>query len=132
MQREKLFGVQMNGFGVDQVQLNGGGGIVEVGGGGRRRITLLHQLQRFVQVVLDGGEGGHNCRRSEAVGDEGEIRQMTLNRLIQKLIGTRVAKWRSILVQQVHQFLGDRAAIINKGQQLEAFLEAWVRLEYSM
>jgi len=39
------------------------------------------------------------------VGDEGEVREVALDRRVQDLLGTGVAEGRSVLVQQVHEFL---------------------------
>ncbi len=39
--------------------------------------------------------------------DEGEVREVPLDRCVQDLLRPRVAEWRAVLVQEVHQFFGD-------------------------
>ena len=70
-----------------------------------RRVSLLQHLETLVQVVVDGRERGDDGWRSEPVSDQREVGQVALDGRIQDLLRTGVAKRRSILVQQVHQFL---------------------------
>ena len=58
---------------------------------------------------MDCCESCDDGRRSESVSDEREMGEMTLDRRIQDLLRTGVAKRRSILVEQIHQFLGDHS-----------------------
>ncbi len=56
---------------------------------------------------LDGSQGCHYCGRPEAVGDEREVCEVTLDGGIEDLLWAGVAKWGAVLVQQVHQLLGN-------------------------
>jgi hypothetical protein len=60
-------------------------------------------------TYMNSSEGSDDGWRSESVSDQREVSQVTLDGRIQDLLRTGVAKWRSILVQQVHQFLGDHS-----------------------
>ena len=53
------------------------------------------------------GEGGHNGRGPEPVGDHGEVGEMPLYAGVQDGLGSGVAQRGPVLVQQVHQLLCD-------------------------
>ena len=60
---------------------------------------------------MDCCEGCDDGRRSESVSDEREMGEVTLDRRIQDLRRTSIAKRGSILVEQIHQFFDDHPAI---------------------
>lgn len=62
-----------------------------------------------VDPNLDGGQGGHDGRRAKAMSDEREVGQVSLNRRFQNLLRSGVAQGRPVLVEQVHQLLGDES-----------------------
>ena len=70
-------------------------------------VELVQVLDTLVHVVLDGGEGGHYCRGAKAMGDHGEVGEGTLDAWVEDRLRPRVAQWRPVLVQQVHQLLAD-------------------------
>ena len=71
---------------------------------------------------MNSGEGSDDGRRPESVSDEGEVGQVALDGRIQDLLRTGVAKRRSILVQQVHQFLGDHSAKRGEDREMRVTL----------
>jgi len=54
--------------------------------GGRASVDALEQ---FAEVVLDGGHGGDDGRRAEAVSDEREVTEMTLDSRVERHGGRR-------------------------------------------
>ena len=74
---------------------------------GGRRVGLVHQLQALVQVVLDCRERGDDGGGAEAVCDEREVSEMSLNTGVQQGLRPGVAEGRPVLVQEVHQLLRD-------------------------
>ena len=81
---------------------------------------LLEALETLRQVVLDGGEGGHDSWRAKPVGGVREVGQVALDHIytfeainyqfyldlwFQDHRRLRVAQRGSVLVQQVHQLL---------------------------
>ena len=66
---------------------------------------LLEALEALGQVVLDGREGGNDCRGAEAVGGVGEVGEVTLDLWLKDHGRLCVAQRRPVLVQQVHQLL---------------------------
>ena len=60
---------------------------------------------------LDSGEGGHDGGGAEAVRDEREVSEMSLNTGVQEGLGPGVAEGGPVLVQQVHQLLRDGSEI---------------------
>ena len=67
---------------------------------------------------LDGGECGHDGRTAEAVGDEAEVGEMPLDLRVEDDLRPRVTQRRPVLVQQVHQLLGDLPVKEGSGQVL--------------
>jgi len=57
----------------------------------RRRTASVDVLDHLGKVVLDGGHGGHDGQRAEAVRDEREVRQMALERWVEDGRGTHGA-----------------------------------------
>ena len=54
---------------------------------------------------MDCSESGDDGRRSESVRDEGEVREVALDRRVQDLGRASVAQRRSVLVQEIHELL---------------------------
>ena len=65
----------------------------------------MHELIYLKIPYLYGRECGDDGRRPESVCDEWEVRQVSLDAGVQDLVGPGVAERRTVLVQQVHQFL---------------------------
>ena len=63
-----------------------------------------------METHLNGGERGDDGGRAEAVRDEAEVGEVPLDRRVEDLVGPRVAQWRAVLVQQVHELLHDDPA----------------------
>ena len=57
---------------------------------------------------LDCRQGSHDCWRSEAVSDQGEVSEMSLNTLVQDHGRFSVTQRRPVLIQQIHQLLCDQ------------------------
>ena len=66
---------------------------------------LLEALEALSQVVLDGCEGGDDCRGAKAVGGVGEVGEVALDLRLEDHGRLRVAQRGPVLVQQVHQLL---------------------------
>ena len=85
------------------------------GGGG---IELVQVLDTLGQIVLQGGQGGHDGRGAEAVSDEREVSEVPLYGGVEERLGPGVTEGRPVLVQQVHQLLcyssGDKELDIGK------------------
>ena len=62
---------------------------------------------------LDCGKSSYNSWRPEAVSDEWEMRQVSLDSSFQDLLWPCVAERGAVLVQQVHQFFSDHPVIQN-------------------
>ena len=56
---------------------------------------------------LYGGHCRNNGRGAEPVGDHGEVGEMPLYAGVQDGLGSGVAQWGPVLVQQVHQLLAN-------------------------
>ena len=72
-------------------------------------LLISTDSSKYYDAYMDSSESCNNGRRSESVRNEREMRQVTLNARIKDLLRTSVAQRRSILVQKVHQFLGDNS-----------------------
>ena len=73
----------------------------------RAGVDLVQVLDALVEIVLDGGEGGHYGRRPEPVRDHGEVCEVPLYAGVEDGLGSSVAQGGSVLVQQVHQLFCD-------------------------
>ena len=62
----------------------------------------------MILTYLDCCQGSHNCWRSEAMGDQGEMSEMSLNALVQNHARLSVTQRRPVLIQQIHQLLCDQ------------------------
>ena len=71
----------------------------------KRWIQFVHITDALLHVVLDRPQGRHDGRGPEAVGDGGEVGQMSLDARLQHRWRSGVAQWRPVLVQQLHQFM---------------------------
>jgi hypothetical protein len=56
-------------------------------------------------TYLNGSESRYDGRTAEPVGDEGEVREVSLYAGLEDVLWPGVAQRRSVLVQQVHQLL---------------------------
>ena len=68
-------------------------------------VELVQVLDALCQIVLQGGEGGHDGGGAESVRDEREVSEMSLYTGVQQRLGPGVAQGGPVLVQQVHQLL---------------------------
>ena len=76
----------------------------------RGGVDLVQVLDALVEIVLDGGEGGHNGGRAKPVGDHGEVGEVALYAGVQEDGRLGVAEGGSVLIQQVHELLGHQPA----------------------
>ena len=74
----------------------------EAGGGG---VGLVEVLDALVEVVLDGGESRHDGRGAEAVGDGGEVGQVSLDAGLQHGLRPGVAQGAPVLVEKLSQLV---------------------------
>ena len=74
-----------------------------------RWVQLVHVTDALLHIVLDRPQGGHDCWGAEAVGDGGEVGQVSLDTRLQHGWRTGVAQWRPVLVQQVHQLIAEES-----------------------
>ena len=68
---------------------------------------LLQALDALVGVVLDGGDGGHDGGGTEPVRDLRKVGEVPLDVGVEDGLGPGVAQGAAVLVQEVHQLLGD-------------------------
>ena len=73
-------------------------------------------------AYLDCCECCHNGWWSEAVCDEREVRQMSLDCGIQNLLRSSVAERRAVLVQEIHQLLCDCPEKMKKNGRVSSWL----------
>ena len=76
------------------------------------RVELVQVLDALCQIVLQGGEGGHDSGGAEAVCDEREVSEMSLNTGVQQGLGPGVAEGGPVLVQQVHQLITEESEML--------------------
>ena len=62
---------------------------------------------------LDCRQGSHDCWRSEAVSDHGEVSEVSLYTGIQDWLGSSVAQRGPVLVQEVNQLLTDEPDFVS-------------------
>ena len=68
-------------------------------------VELVQVLDALRQIVLQGGQGGHDGGGAEAVRDEREVSEMSLYTGLQQGLRPGVAQGGPVLVQQVHQLI---------------------------
>ena len=77
-------------------------------------VNFVQTFDGFLHVVPYRRQGSHDGRGAKAVGDHGEVSEMTLDGGVQQGGRVGVAQRRPVLVQQVHQLLADHSRN-NKG-----------------
>ena len=77
-------------------------------------VRLLDDFEHLGEIVLNGGHGGDDRRRAEAVRDEREVGESSLNGRVEHRRRTSVAQRRSVLIQQINQLLHHLPAITHK------------------
>ena len=70
-------------------------------------VELVQEAPTLLHIVLHRIEGGHDGGRAEAVGDHGEVGEVSLYGGVQDRLRPGVAERGAVLVQQVHQLLAD-------------------------
>lgn len=73
----------------------------------RAQVHFVHLFERLVQIVLQRGHGSADGRGAEAVGDEAEVGQATLDARLQDGRGAGVPQRGAVLTQQVSELLTD-------------------------
>ena len=58
----------------------------------RARVDFVQVLDALVHVVLDGRQGGHYSGRAKAVGDHGEVGEVSLDHGVEDGLGRGVAE----------------------------------------
>ena len=79
------------------------------GGGG---VEFVQVLDTLGQIVLQGGQGGHDGGGAEPVSDVREVSEVSLDARLQHRLGPGVAEGRPVLVEELHQFLADVSGMI--------------------
>ena len=77
----------------------------------RSRVNFVQTFDGFLHVVPDRRQGSHDGRGAEAVGDHGEVGEMSLNAGLQHWLGSGVAQGGPVVVEELHQLLTDVPAI---------------------
>lgn len=70
-------------------------------------LSFVQHFDRLHQVALEGGERGADCGGSEAVGEQAEVGEASLDAGLQAGGGSTAAQWRAVLGHEVHKFLTD-------------------------
>lgn len=83
------------------------GAVVRVAVGVVAEVHFVHGLEGLGEIVLQGGDRGTHRRAAEAMGDEVEVGQATLDARLQDRVGPRVPQGRSVLSQQVSELFAD-------------------------
>lgn len=94
----------------------------EMGVGGGK--GLLEVLQRLRQEILNSCERGYDGWGAEAVSNEREMCEVSLDGWLQDYLRPSVAQRRPVLVQQVHQFFGNLLG--SENEVLASVLFCWV------
>ena len=72
--------------------------------GGVVQEHLVHAFERLGEIVLQGRERGANGRGAEAMRDEAEVREATLDPRLQDGAGPAVPNRSPVLSQQIRKF----------------------------
>ena len=83
------------------------GAVVRVAVGVVAEVHFVHGLEGLGEIVLQGRNRCTHRRAAEAMGDEVEVGQATLDARLQDRIGPRVPQGRSVLSQQVSELFAD-------------------------
>lgn len=86
------------------------GAVVRVAVGVVAEVHFVHGLEGLGEIVLQGGDRCTHRRAAEAMGDEVEVGQATLDARLQDRVGPRVPQGRSVLSQQVSELFADLSA----------------------
>lgn len=88
--------------------------VVRVAVGVVAEVHFVHGLEGLGEIVLQGGDRCTHRRAAEAMGDEVEVGQATLDARLQDRVGPRVPQGRSVLSQQVSELFADLSAMEQK------------------
>lgn len=70
-------------------------------------LSFVQHFDRLHQVALEGGERGADGGGTEAVGEQAEVGEASLDAGLQAGGGPTAAQWRAVLGHQVHELLTD-------------------------
>ncbi len=70
-------------------------------------LSFVQHFDCLHQVALEGGEGGADGRSAEAVGEQAEVGEASLDAGLQAGGGSTAAQWRAVLGHQVDKLLTD-------------------------
>lgn len=70
-------------------------------------LAFVQHFDRLHQVALEGGEGGADGRGAEAVGEQAEVGEASLDAGLQAGGGSTAAEGGAVLGHQVHKLLTD-------------------------
>lgn len=70
-------------------------------------LALVQHFDRLHQVALEGGEGGADGGRPEAVGEEAEVGEASLDARLQAEGWPAASQGRAVLGHEVHKLLTD-------------------------
>ena len=91
---KEQFTVQVHGFSVDAPGVKTQPGA---------RVNFVKELGALVEIAVDGREGGDDCGAPEAVGDGGEVRQVSLDAGLQERGLADVTQRAAVLVEKLTQ-----------------------------
>lgn len=69
--------------------------------------AFVQHFDRLHQVALEGGECGADGGSTEAVGEQAEVGEASLDAGLQAGGGSAAAKWGAVLGHEVHKLLTD-------------------------
>lgn len=70
-------------------------------------LSFVQHFDRLHQVALEGGERGADGGGAEAVGEQAEVGEASLDAGLQAGRGSTAAQWRAVLGHHVHKLLTD-------------------------
>ena len=74
-------------------------------------VNFVQTFDGLLHVVPDRRQSSHDGGGAEAVGDHGEVGEVSLDAGLQDRLGVGVAQWRPVLVQEIHQLLADEIGL---------------------
>lgn len=70
-------------------------------------LALVQHFDRLHQVALEGGERSADGGGPEAVGEEAEVGEASLDARLQAEGGPAASQWRAVLGHEIHKLLAD-------------------------
>lgn len=70
-------------------------------------LALVQHFDRLHQVALEGGQRSADGGGPEAVGEEAEVGEASLDARLQAEGGPATSQWRAVLGHEIHKLLAD-------------------------